>query len=141
MYPTEFLNHYGILYRWKKCWLVFPQILRNSIAPMEFPSFLNLRSEAHRKTDSTDSPLLDCLRTAALSLCAHWRVFRESKSRFDWELIHDANLTSQTRVQSFLKQQQTQSDCFHASTHEETFIFVALRLLQYWDKEPCHYTR
>ena len=41
--------------------------------------------------------------------------------------IHDANLTSQTRVQAFLEQRQTQSGCFHASTHEETFIFVALR--------------
>ena len=29
-------------------------------------------------------------------------------------LIHDANLTSQTRVQAFLEQRQTQSGCFHA---------------------------
>ena len=35
---------------------------------------------------------------------------------------------SQTRIQAFLQQQQTQSGCFcklHASTHDETFIFVA----------------
>ena len=39
---------------------------------------------------------------------------------------------SQTRIQAFLQQQQTQSGCFcklHASTHEEIFIFVALNNL------------